>query len=47
MPQKRKLKNWQIDYAIELTGRVEVAEEGWLGKPKGPLQVLWERGWID
>ena len=22
-------------------------EEGWLGKPKGFLQVLWERGWID
>jgi hypothetical protein len=22
-------------------------KEGWLGKPKGMLQVLWERGWID
>jgi hypothetical protein len=21
--------------------------EGWDGKPKGLLQVLWERGWID
>jgi hypothetical protein len=21
--------------------------EGWEGKPKGLLQVLWERGWID
>jgi len=21
--------------------------EGWIGKPKGLLQVLWERGWID
>lgn len=20
---------------------------GWFGKPKGTLQVLWERGWID
>jgi hypothetical protein len=22
-------------------------EEGWEGKPKGMLQILWERGWID
>lgn len=22
-------------------------KEGWLNKPKGLLQVLWERGWID
>ena len=22
-------------------------EEGWEGKPKGMLQVLWERGWVD
>jgi len=22
-------------------------EEGWVGKPKGMLQILWERGWID
>jgi hypothetical protein len=21
--------------------------EGWEGKPKGLLQVLWERGWVD
>ena len=22
-------------------------EEGWYGKPKGSIQILWERGWID
>jgi hypothetical protein len=22
-------------------------KEGWVGKPKGMLQVLWERGFID
>jgi hypothetical protein len=22
-------------------------EEGWFGKPKGLLQILWERGWVD
>ena len=25
----------------------EIIEEGWLGKPKGSLQVLFERGWLD
>lgn len=25
----------------------EVVEEGWLNKPKGALQILWERGFID
>jgi adenine C2-methylase RlmN of 23S rRNA A2503 and tRNA A37 len=22
-------------------------KEGWFGKPKGMLQILWEHGWID
>jgi len=35
------------EYGIALTEEVELVEEGWLGKPKGLLQVLWERGWID
>ncbi len=28
---------------------IEEAEvkDGWLGRPKGMLQILWERGWID
>ena len=25
----------------------EIIEEGWYSKPKGSLQLLWERGWID
>mmetsp|Transcript_9246 Transcript_9246/g.13427 ORF Transcript_9246/g.13427 Transcript_9246/m.13427 type:complete len:132 (-) Transcript_9246:184-579(-) len=29
---------------IETTQKIE---EGWQGKPKGLLQILWERGWID
>ena len=32
------------EYRIELTCKVEVIEKAWLGKPKGLLQVLWERG---
>ena len=35
------------EHDIELTCSVEVVKEGWLGKPKGLLQVLWERGWIN
>ena len=36
-----------IKYRIKLTIEIDVVEEGWLGKPKGLLQVLWERGWVD
>ena len=25
----------------------EIKDRGWEGEPKGLLQVLWERGWID
>ena len=35
------------EYGISLTCEEEVVEEGWLEKPKGLLQVLWERGWVD
>ena len=27
--------------------KITVIKEGWCGKPKGSLQVLYERGWID
>jgi hypothetical protein len=32
---------------ISVTIKVQKVKEGWLGKPKGMLQILWERGWID
>jgi hypothetical protein len=32
---------------IAITKNVERIKEGWEGKPKGLLQVLWERGLID
>ena len=32
---------------IEFTYEYLVKKEGWMGKPKGLLQVLWERGFID
>lgn len=34
------MRNWRV----ETTQKIE---EGWQGKPKGLLQILWERGWID
>jgi hypothetical protein len=39
----------QICDNLNLQYKVEVAavKEGWLGKPKGLFQILWERGWID
>ena len=32
---------------IAITKNVERVKEGWEGKPKGLLQVLWERDHID
>jgi len=36
-------QNMQIDL-VEITPKIQL---GWEGQPKGMLQVLWERGWID
>jgi hypothetical protein len=35
------LLNLPVDYTED------VIEEGWLNKPKGSLQILYERGFID
>ena len=32
---------------LPVVERVEIVHEGWVGKPKGMLQILWERGFID
>ena len=32
---------------ISITIEEQDVTEGWLGKQKGMLQILWERGWID
>ena len=32
---------------IDITTNVTQEKKGWQGQPKGLLQVLWERGWID
>jgi hypothetical protein len=36
-------RNNNVDLKIEKTRE----KKGWDGQPKGLLQVLWERGWID
>ena len=45
-PKERK-EQLAKENDIELTCSKEAVKEGWLGKSKGLLQVLWERGWID
>lgn len=35
------------EYNMELTSDVELLEEDRASQPKGRLQVLWKRGWID
>ena len=32
---------------VDITTNVTRERKGWQGQPKGLLQVLWERGWID
>jgi hypothetical protein len=32
---------------LPVTKREEIVQEGWVNKPKGSLQILYERGWID
>ena len=43
-----ELKVIAENYGIELRKMVRKEKvKGWMGKPKGLLQVLWERGFID
>ena len=44
---KRELVDLCKANGIECTKTVEKIKEGWMGKAKGLLQVLWERGKID
>jgi hypothetical protein len=49
-PMKFKLEKLQemaSAQAIPLQKIIPSIEPGWVGKQKGLLQVLWERGWID
>ena len=44
---KDELERIANEKKIELTYEFCVKKEGWMGKPKGLLQILWERGFID
>ncbi len=47
---KRKLADLQraaSNHGLPIKEISQKAREGWEGKPKGLLQVLWERGWVD
>ena len=44
---KRELVQLCEQHHIAITKTVEKIKEGWVGKTKGLLQVLWERGFID
>lgn len=44
---KRDFQNLASQNNVSIWKRAEDVEEGWLGKPKGMLQILWERGFID
>ena len=42
-----EIKDIANRHGIDLQYRKARVTEGWHGKPKGLLQILWERGWID
>jgi hypothetical protein len=44
---KRDWQEYCEEKGIATFRLVPKVDEGWVGKPKGLLQVLWERGWID
>lgn len=42
-----EIKEFANLHGIDLQYHKPTITEGWHGKPKGLLQILWERGWID
>jgi hypothetical protein len=44
---KLQLKQLASDFQIATVHEVDQIIEGWMGKPKGVLQILYERGFID
>ena len=44
---KAKLQDKCKEMGIPIQADVPVVLEGWVGKSKGALQILYERGWID
>lgn len=42
-----ELEHIAKEHDLPVTSEEKVIDEGWIGKPKGALQILFERGWID
>jgi len=43
----QEIQRLAIENGIELEEEIDETTQGWLNQPKGLLQVLWERGWIN
>ena len=44
---KSKLQQLAKDHNVSIIFKEKIIEEGWVGKQKGSLQILFERGWIN
>ena len=44
---RKKLQDLTILHNLPTKYEETVIDEGWVGKPKGALQILFERGWVD
>lgn len=44
---KKELQQFARNHGISLHVNKADITQGWEGRPKGLLQILWERGWID
>ena len=42
-----ELERMAKEHDLPVISEEKVIDEGWIGKPKGALQLLFERGWID
>jgi hypothetical protein len=44
---RKQIEATATELGLQLEHEVGEVLEGWIGKPKGMYQILWERGWID
>ena len=45
--QREEINEIVTENGIELTYDEPEVIQGWVGRPKGMLQVLWERGYVN
>ena len=44
---KEKIRELAVKHNISLVFDNPIIKEGWVGKAKGSLQILYERDWVD